>query len=622
MSLPLPALPSENTDPWYGQRTAFDTAVKERLEGPLSPDGLRGQIVAAASELNPDALSDDFIAQSIAADGTATRAQLDARYRVFLPSPGNDVDIMPKIQELYDAGARIIDFQQGAVYLADSAVFLDSPNVRACLTINFNGAIMNVGPNAGKQVTAYSGTAGTRFLFFVNVKRTTAATVPVNESTSATGSFTATVGAGLVVHGGDFRGLGQPVGQLVRVAMALNTSVKFFSGRTSYLAGLYATAGYTDSNTPFDFRMTNPTSLDPNPSIVYQQSNGDALVITAGNSDAKGMICDLRYTRGAAIVGAVGGSMRFFECRDIHIVAAHIEGDEGTRQHAPLRVTRSLVAMRDSELWVPATKKTFPAIEVNDGSGNPESPTDLLLDNVTFVNVYRGDSVADEQSTPEISITAMNLGSIIRARNVWSSTVLVSTTDLWRAGVRVVSSDSAIQAALTAGAAQIATGSWDLKRFNNAWRVSPPDSELVEVIGMVTAPTIDSTASTDQVAGTLVVGDYVYRFAMLDGNNVYGNSTASSTATIPSGRTAARLIVSPRRPGRLAVWRTSPGQSTPDRYAVIGVAGTKIFLYDTGENLNKRPWITSAIPAIPASSGSASVDTLKLNGKAVTVSAT
>lgn len=65
MSLPLPTLPGENLDPWFGARNAFDAAVKARLEGPLSPEGLRGQLIAAAAELNPEALSDRFVADAI-----------------------------------------------------------------------------------------------------------------------------------------------------------------------------------------------------------------------------------------------------------------------------------------------------------------------------------------------------------------------------------------------------------------------------------------------------------------------------------------------------------------------------------------------------------------------------
>lgn len=549
--------------------------------------------------------------------GRLSQAELARNYSVVLPSPGNTVDIMPTIQALYDAGTRIINLQPGAVYLADSTVFLDNSNARACLTINFNGAIVNVGSNAGRPATPYAGTAGTKFLFFVNVKRTTAATVPVNESTSATGSFTANVGAGLIVHDSDWRGLETPTGQLTRIAMGNNTSLKFYGGRTSYLAGFYATAGYTDSCAPFDLRLTNPTSLDQEASIAVQQSNGDALVITAGNSDARGMICNLRYTRGATVLAPVGGGMKFVDCRDISIIGAHIEGDEALRKSAPLRVTRSLVSVRDSEFWVPTTAKTFATVEVVDGSANANATTDLLLENVTFVNVYRGDSVADEQSMPEISISSMNAGSVIRARNTWSSTITVSTTDLWRSGVRVVSSDTAIQTALTAGAAQIATGSWDLRRVGGNWKVTPPyATNLVEVIGVASAPTIDTSGATSDTSGTITAGDYVYRFAMLDGNDVYGNSSSSANVTV-SSTGAARIVVSMSRPGRLVVWRRVSGATNPDRYIVLSAASPKLFLYDTGENINKRAWIKDNIPAIPATTGSASVDTLKFNGRSI-----
>jgi hypothetical protein len=543
-------------------------------------------------------------------------AARDAVYAITYPSPGANVDISADLQRLYDEGVRTVTLVSGQTYYWSGTLFLDNGNVRDRFFFRQNGATVVAMDGAGSLATPYAGTAGTRFLVFVNTKRSAKVgqTVTVSEATSATGSYTATVGAGLVWVDADVRGANG--GQLARIAMVNNSSVKFVSGTTSYLNGFYATAGYTDSNYPSDVRVTNP--FGDASGIAEQQSNGDALVVT-GNADARSMIANIRYNRGSIFQAPVGGSIKIVDSRAVNIIGAHIEGDEKLRPVAPLRVTRSLVNVMGCEFWVPTTAKAFAAIEVVDGSANANGPTDLYLENVLFMNVFRPDwSVADERSNPEIKITSMNAGSTIRARNVWSSYTVVTATDLWRVAPVIVSDDAAIQTAINNGAAIIATGSWDLKKIGNSWRVTPPNSNLIEVIGITTAPAIDTAGSNSEVLGTIAAGDYSYYFAMIDGNGIYGNRGATTNVTLASASgNTARIIATPPRPGRMAIWRKGSAQATPDRYAVFGVGSAKVFLFDTGDNINKRAWNRDNVPAMPDSVGSLSVDTLRFNGKVI-----
>jgi hypothetical protein len=602
----------------YQEEDEADRAEFEAIVQEASEQIAKAEQWAASTQL----LQDTAVSSLIGDTTSLARQALDKRYAVTLASPGRTVDVVPILQALYDTGVRHVTMIASDVYFWNSTLFADSASVRDVLIINNNMAVWSVGPLAGKSVTPYpAGTPGTRFLIIGNLKRTNSATVSATNGNCPTG-FDATVGPRVVVNDLDVRGnMEGSAGELVQVAYGHNTSVKLNHGRVSYINGFQDSSGYSDSNQPNDVRLTNP--FGDASTVIRQQGNGDALVVAA-NADARSYIADLRYNRGSHFLAPVGGSLRFVDCQDVVITGGHIEGDEGLRNTAPLRVTRSLVSVIGTEFWTPNDNKTFHAIEVVDGSANPNAATSLLLEEVTVKSVYRG-NLTDERANADLFIGSLNPGSTIRARGFHAATTLVAGTDLWRTGPAIyvdpATANAGLIAAVVAGAAQIATGYFDIVMHNGTWRVTAPSSNITEVFGVASAPTIEAASSSTEVLGTLALGSYTYHAAMLDAVNAYGNSGAGSTVTnLNAAGGAARLIIRTPRPGRLVVWRRGDAaNAAPDRSFIVGVSTNKVMLYDTGANVNKRPWNTTNVPPLPASTGSTSVDALLFMGKRATL---
>jgi hypothetical protein len=580
--------------------------------------------------------NDAEIAQYAGTTGTATRTALDGsyaqidpitkalaqpllddlakRFRVTLPSLGSTTDIGPTIQALIDAKVSTFDLIPNQTYYIDSTIYRDSTDPRFTLTINCNNAIINLGPNAGSMASEHRGDSSIRFVFFINTKRgaynTTTKVVNTTEGNTATGSYVATTGPGFVMRDIDIRGNNQAI----RVAHSNNATVEILGGKTSFMNGGASTRGYCDSNN-LQFRVTNP--VQSTPSLLTQSGNGDNLIIR-GNADSRALIADLQNCRGALIMAPVGGGLKFVDCAAISVLGMHIEGDEHLRLLSSVQVTRSQVTL-SGELWSPNTEKTFPGILVDDAGGSTDLTTDLLIENVISRNMYRTDSVVDERQNSDLHITSMKIGSRIRARGFMAATQIVSLNEIWRTSPLITSDVAAIQTALTDGAAHIATGNWDLIRRDGAWKVLPPTTpDLIAVRGVTSAPTVDAISSYSTVPGNVAGATYNYYFASIDESGVYGPRTAAQNVVVSAATTTVRAIVNVSRPGRLAVWRQKEG-SPIDKYAVVGVNGSRMFLFDTGDNINKRAWQTTNIPERPGTTATGSVDKLLFNGKTITL---
>lgn len=612
---------------------AIRLALEAASRAEEAADALPGQISDALRAAGIDSanlvIQIDKDTRRISTSGVvaALGDELTARFAIVLPSPGSTVDVGPIIQALYRAKVTHITMRPQDVYYINSTIYRDSADVRNTLAIDWNEAPLFCGPNAGAKASDYDGDPATRFLVFGNTRESayTAATntVTTTEDTTATGRFTATVGVGVRMTGMDVRGNNQPI----RAVHGSNTSVHL-EGRTTNMLGALGCRQYSDSNY-VRVRNTNPYtgSTIEQPSSIKQYGNGDNLVLI-GNADSRSLVADLRYCRGATLLAPVGGGMRFVDCFAINVLGGHIEGDEHLRAAPALTVTRSQVRIVGTEFWSSNTVRDngLPAIQtidVRDGSSSPDAFTELTLEGVISRAVYRiasdGGSIRDEAQMPDLTLTSMNVNSRIRARGYTATVGASDELTLTRVAPLVASPVAAIQAALTAGAAIIATGFWDLLQLGGTWRVVPamrPD--LVGVVARQAAPTPADPIRSTSIPGALPGGTYNYYFAEIDEAGVFSKRTLAKQIVQPAALATVRLDVTLRRPGRLAVWRQNEG-SAVDRYAVIGTDSTKLFLYDTGSNLSKRPWQTTGIPERPGTDTSTSVDSLSWNGRGVTL---
>lgn len=608
-------------DIFWGQKMRTNLLnLKAAAEGFELPEGQKYVVADSAT----GTLSADVLARLD--QRFTTMEAVAAQFTSYLPSPGSDVDIAPYIQALYDSGKTHITLSRGQTYYFNSIVFRDSPDVRNTLTIDQNGARINCGPQAGAKASDWTGDSSTRFLFFGNSKRTgynaSTNTVTTGESATSTGSFTATVGLGIQILNLDIRGTNQPI----RVAHLSNTT-GYMTGRISNMLGAVGSRSYCDSNY-IQVRHTNPyTGSAEAPSLINQKGNGDNLVII-GNADSRALICDLTNCRGATILAPVGGGMRFVDCYAINVIGGHIEGDEHLRSSPVLTVTRSQVRVVGTEIWSANTVRDngLPAIQtidLRDGTSTPDASTELTLDGVLSRAVYRiadsGGSVVDEAQMPDLQITSINAGSRVVARGYSAAVTQSNLPGVSRVMPRVTSSIAAVQTALDAGAALIASGYWELMQVSSTWRVVPFGRSLIqETPARTAAPTVEFASQYTAIPGAVTGGTYNYYFAEIDELGMMGPRTLASNVVVSAISTTVRIGLVLRRPGRVAIWRQVEGGPI-DRYIAVGSDVSRFFVYDTGTNVNKRPWITSGFPERPASNTtSTSVNALTWNGRAIT----
>lgn len=591
-------------------------------------EALSGVPTAVSQALSNAGINGTDLAVSINKDTRAiqTAGVVDAlvedfknRFRVTLPSLGSTTDIGPILQTLMDSNLCVIDLIPGQVYYIDSTLFRDTTNTRGTLQINCHMAPIIFGPNAGAKSSTYSGDAATRFPFFINTKRTalnkTTNTVTTTESNTGTGSFVATTGPGLIIKDFDLRG--SSGGQNVRAFHLNNTTGKFMGGRISYLDGLGASTGYCDS-IYVDARNTNPFTTTS--SLFKKEGNGDNFVMI-GNSDSRGLVCDQRYERGAVYLAPVGGGMKFVDSRAGVTLGAHIEADEHLRNRPALELTRSQHTFIGCELWAATSGQGFATVRIADGSANTDASSDYMFEATTVHGMYRiqtsNGSAVDERQASDVHIASFNQTSRIRARGFMHATHISTETQAWEIAPLITSDVPGIQAAIDGGGNLLAKGFWDLVYRYGAWRIMPPapNEDFMSSAALTTAPSA-SVSQNNVVPGAIFGGTYDYYFASIDEfGNMSPRTVANQVVISSSTGVTIRLIVGTQRPGtRLIIWRGAPGQPR-DRYIIFGCGNTRTFFFDTGTNINKRPWITTGIPDLPSSTTGSSVDSARINGR-------
>lgn len=109
-----------------------------------------------------------------------------------------------------------------------------------------------------------------------------------------------------------------------------------------------------------------------------------------------------------------------------------------------------------------------------------------------------------------------------------------------------------------------------------------------------------ATAVAGPPAGTLTNGVVVeYVAACRDAAGNYAIVSSATQGTPTANGVLLLGITIPVAPCRLVIWRGAAGQaaSAPTAYIEIPIAAAAAQFYDTGANVNGRPWLTTSIPA-------------------------
>jgi hypothetical protein len=394
---------------------------------------------------------------------------------------------------------------------------------------------------------------------------------------------------------------GQFVVQQTPVLVADNTSSTQFDnvGIQNALA-LCWWWGYSDGHSFKDFAAQGVQTISGMANVIVgnmacvQENQGDNLRFDAPKAASLAQIIG---NLGASITGMVGDGLYLGNCTSVHISGAHADGGQPVANGpaTPMVVDCSNVVI-DSSAFVTGVGTTAPGrspIVINDHLSTLK-PTDLLLRHVDFWTYYYG--LTDIAADPDINIVAMNKGSLLRCRDC-TGKIAANPRAL-----RVTSTVTAIQTALTAGADIIAGGSFDVRYQEGGWAVTLPNNAAMAT-NTLGAPSAFTAAGITfgGSPGTLVSGgQYQYVAAFKNSLGQYTPLSAASVATTQVAGTNSLTINNDNGvTGVVALWRVtgSTGVLTaPDHYVEMPMGTESVFWLDTGANINGTPWATGTVP--------------------------
>ena len=539
--------------------------------------------------------------------------------------PTGATDCGPLLQALFDDGTTRIDLAGSrAVYLLDSPVFLDSADPTSKYVIYTHGAKLMLG--AGLPGCADFFDPAVQIAFFPGTKRSAlqAGTVTCAHNRAA-GAFhpRLTIVGGVadgsfVVASGNRSGAGLVMG---------NFGGNVVDGVTAdQLRFLTSAFDYSDGGVVRDC-YNNPAGVADS-WLHYPTGNGDSVTITRAVTKSSGGVARLNRARGAVIDTVTGGSVQLTNCDAVSVRGAHIEMHQNGRTVPGLQLSNSRLDLMSSHFSLAdtGTAGPQPAVVVDDAAG--ESHSELRLNGVEFWSAYYTDDPrnTDRSAVPAIRVDAMNPGSRITAMGVTSKYVAGQTV-VGNANVLLVvaSGVASIQRAITAGAAQIATGFWTLAQGpSGTWEIANPLTPGLQVSRRLGAPTLAQV--TDRIGGAKVTGTLAngtsveYCMALLDTLGNVGPVSACLAGTPTCGVLSLGGDTG-SQPGLLTIWRKVGGsagevRTAPDAFVTIGLnTGSHLRLYDTGANIAKTPWRTAAVPSVPAAD--TTVDAVLLDGRPV-----
>lgn len=501
-------------------------------------------------------------------------------------------DAGPAIQAAYDAGATAVTLAPGGIYLINTPVFLDTTNPRRKFVINGNGATLRLGSGL-PTVSDWAYDTTTKWAFHVNTLRTGLSggvvNAAANKATPGGGQTTPALTLRDVFVDGQDTNVGVAFGNR---ATSLHESVTLYRARV-----LLSWIDYPDGHKLHN--CNNRSGFGTDSWLVIQTSNGDGLSIDSCTTDSSAGIANLDGCHGGTIRSTVGGALKITRSRGILISGLHTEANQTARTYAPIQISNSTVTFDTCELWRDPANR-WGAIVIDDAAG--EDHSDVTIRD-TDARLVWYDDTPDGTCGPLLHIAAANPSTRVTAERCTGTVSIISSTPYWRTGFAVTSTDSAITTALSAGAAQIATGSFELRRRGTtAWGVTASAHRSLRSVRQQTAPAIGAVdVNVTRPIGTLTSGAlYEYAVAALDEAGDYSQVSAAVSQT--AGASGSLLVrgntMTRSAPTRLVLWRrTGTGVlATPDRYVVLPHDGMTTRLYDTGGNVNGVPWITTSVP--------------------------
>lgn len=537
---------------------------------------------------------DSSTATNINDGGSSTQAALNGRYtaRAGLVGDGT-TDDAPALQAAIDAGTYIIDLEPGKTYLLDSAIFIDSSSVFARVVIHGNGAILKLGANLPTSTWSRDGT--TRFAIFPNTLRSalSGGVVTVNDANRATGAGGAL--RSLVVHDVtiDAQAANRGFSFANRTPVTME-NVTFYRGRV-----LSTWWDYADANT-FRSCYSRGGSGPSEQVIVEQYQQGDGLIIENGKADSSVALASLTTCRGALISSVVTGKITLSNCSGIVITGGHQEGQQSTM--TSLVVSNSHVTLQGTIIYENWSSTICP-ITITDSSDEPDS--EIVLNACQVVQLHTT-STGTTEFSPLIEIVSSGDNTKIVARDLRGMFASSAMSGKHPEGAQpTVKAPAAIQSAFdsSAGRHALASGNWTLRRTSSGnWTVRDIAHEgSVVSVRESSAPSIAqiTTSSGVNAGGTLTNGQsYQYAVAVIDALGNYSAVSSASSATATSNGATRILLSLPNTPSTIIVWRDAGTSvlSAPDAYCVIPVRAARPYLYDTGDYLMGRPWVTTGVP--------------------------
>lgn len=559
-------------------------------------------------------LESSVLGRHLVAAETATtmRALLADGRSVDLPVDG-ETDIAPLVQRAYDQGAEVLRLVSGRTYVWDSPVFLDRGGALSGFVIEGNRARIKLGPHLPR--TSWIRDDATRFAVFPNTRRDALANgrVAVGPSTRATGPDHGALRP-LTVRDVTIDGNGGNAG----FSFANRAGVTF-DQVVLWRARVGATwSGYSDANLFLGCysRYGGKPALQ---TMVEQTEPGDGLVLIGGKADTPVAFARLKNCRGAVIQGMVTARMVFDECAGIVIQGSHFEGQSSTSPMLTVRNSQvSMTGCTVYETYDPAVG----CILVDD------APSDLSCSELTLHDCTAMQLITPKQRattfSPFVIFGDTRLGTRLLARGLQGRYASTGTPGHWRDTVQpalAAPRSSALTEALGTHAARaaIAAGDFELRRVASSWEVRGPGGPVVS--RRQEAPVLATVTNRTNMkdAGLLAEGQrFSYVCAVRDALGNHSTLSAARSATADAGRTIGLQVEVANAPAVVVIWRSgSDAVRSPDRYAVLPARSSLVNLFDTGDRIGGRPWITADVPETSVADANRTRDALLLGGRVV-----
>jgi hypothetical protein len=545
------------------------------------------------------------------ADLTAIRnvaddAALGAPVAGSVPSDGT-TDAGPAIQALYDAGIPFVGKATGSYYI-NTPVFFDRADSYRAYTVELNGAKIILGTNL-PTCPAFFRDATTTWGFFGNTRRnawnTTTNVVTVDDNTRASGVNVGNL-LPVVFRNGTVAGAGRNAG------LIFNNRCGTYMDRI-ILSGARCLSSWFDYSDCAVFNMCHnrrDTEVAES-ALLIQINNGDGVEFHSCKADGAMQLGHMSLCRGAVITGNVTGRYIFSSCSGIVVQGAHQETNiaSGGIFYPAFRILESKVTFIGC-VFYGTRDAAVPVVEITDNSTTKFS-------NVKFISCqyqlfYSSGTTPDGPWGPMVSFADEQAGSEISGDDFYGSLVTSgATADGWIRSTAPLIVCAGQSAALATQLSQtaIASGSFIFGRYTGTtWRARPlghgVDLRATHVLGALTATAL--AGGTKLSGGSLTSGAvYAYTMAVYDAS---GNSTAAITeitaTTTASG--TVRLEINAPAAGVLRIWRKLGAGvvAGPTHWRDLLTNGGRVYVWDTGVNVNGQPWLTTTPPARPATNNS------------------